>query len=84
MGKYKYSISPDYIVKYWCRKNENIINSGKEKTSRTIKEESKKNLNKGYKRGNDLSLASKKEIIKRVKFDFLGQSSIHHLHVPIY
>lgn len=68
MGKYKYSISPDYIVKYWCKKNENIIPTEKEKTSRTIKEESKKNLNKGYKRGNDLSLTSKKEIIKRVKW----------------
>lgn len=68
MGRYKYSISPDYIVKYWCRKNENIIGVEKEKTSRTIKEESKKNLNRGYKRGNDLSLTSKKEIIKRVKW----------------
>lgn len=68
MGKYKYSLSPDYIVKYWCRKNENIIGSEKEKISRTIKEESKKNLNVGYKRGNDLSLTSKKEIIKRVKW----------------
>lgn len=68
MGKFKYSISPDYIVKYWSRKNENIITTEKEKTSRTIKEESKKNLNKGYKRGNDLSLTSKKEIIKRVKW----------------
>lgn len=68
MGKYKYSISPDYIVKYWCRKNENIISTEKEKKATTIREESKKNLNKGYKRGNDLSLTSKKEIIKRVKW----------------
>lgn len=68
MGKYKYSISPDYIVKYWCRKNENIIPAEKEKKVVTISEESKKNLNVGYKRGNDLSLTSKKEIIKRVKW----------------
>lgn len=68
MGKYKYSISPDYIVKYWCRKNENIIRTEKEKKVVTINEESKKNLNVGYKRGNDLSLTSKKEIIKRVKW----------------
>ena len=68
MGKYKYSISPDYIVKYWCKKNENIISTEKEKKATTINEESKKNLNVGYKRGNDLSLASKKEIIKRVKW----------------
>lgn len=68
MGKYKYSISPDYIVKYWCRKNENIIGVEKEKKTTTIKETSKRNLNVGYKRGNDLSLASKKEIIKRVKW----------------
>lgn len=68
MGKYKYSISPDYIVKYWCRKNENIIPTEKEKKVVTINEESKKNLNKGYKRGNDLSLTSKKEIIKRIKW----------------
>lgn len=68
MGKYKYSISPDYIVKYWSRKNENIISTEKEKKATTISEESKKNLNRGYKRGNDLSLTSKKEIIKRVKW----------------
>ena len=68
MGKYKYSISPDYIVKYWCRKNENIIRTEKEKKVVTISEESKKNLNVGYKRGNDLSSTSKKEIIKRVKW----------------
>lgn len=68
MGKYKYSISPDYIVKYWCRKNENIISTEKEKKAVTISEKSKSNLNKGYKRGNDLSLTSKKEIIKRIKW----------------
>ena len=68
MGKYKYSISPDYIVKYWSRKNENIIPIEKEKKATTIREASKKNLNVGYKRGNDLSLTSKKEIIKRIKW----------------
>ena len=68
MGAFKYSLSPDYIVKYWSRKNENIIGVEKEKKTTTIKEESKKNLNVGYKRGNDLSLTSKKEIIKRVKW----------------
>lgn len=66
MGRYKYSLSPDYIVKYWCRKNENIISAAKKVV--TISEASKKNLNVGYKRGNDLSLTSKKEIIKRVKW----------------
>ena len=64
MGCFKYSLSPDYIVKYWSRKNENIIGVEKEKKTTTIKEASKRNLNIGYKRGNDLSLTSKKEIIK--------------------
>lgn len=44
MGKYKYSISPDYIVKYWSRKNENIISTEKEKSynnKRSIKKEFK-------------------------------------------
>lgn len=68
MGAFRYSLSPDYIVKYWCRKNENIIEVEKEKKTTTIKEASKRNLNVGYKRGNDLSLTSKKEIIKRVKW----------------
>ena len=31
MGAFKYSLSPDYIVKYWSRKNENIIGVEKEK-----------------------------------------------------
>ena len=68
MGAFKYSLSPDYIVKYWSRKNENIIGVEKEKKITTIKEASKRNLNVGYKRGNDLSLTSKKEIIKRIKW----------------
>ena len=68
MGAFKYSLSPDYIVKYWCRKNENIVTTEKEKKAATIRETSKKNLNVGYKRGNDLSLTSKKEIIKRIKW----------------
>lgn len=68
MGAFKYSLSPDYIVKYWCRKNENIIEVEKEKKTSSIKEASKRNLNIGYMRGNDLSLTSKKEIIKRVKW----------------
>ena len=61
MGSYKYSINPDYIVKYWSRKNENIIGVEKEKKTTSIKEASKRNLNIGYRRGNDLSLASKKK-----------------------
>ena len=64
MGAFKYSLSPDYIVKYWSRKNENIIGVEKEKKTTTIKEASKRNLNVGHKRGNDLSLTSKKQIIK--------------------
>lgn len=68
MGAFKYSLSPDYIVRYWSRKNENILTGNKEKSKEPVKEESKKNLNKGYKRGNDLSLTSKKEIIKRIKW----------------
>ena len=68
METFKYSLSPDYIVRYWCRKNENIIGVEQEKKTTTIKEASKRNLNVGYKRGNDLSLTSKKEIIKRVKW----------------
>jgi len=68
MGAFKYSLSPDYIVRYWCRKNQNIIGVEQEKKTTTIKEASKRNLNVGYKRGNDLSLTSKKEIIKRVKW----------------
>ena len=68
MGAFKYSISPDYIVRYWCRKNENIVTTEKQTKKIGIKEESKRNLNKGYKRGNDLSLTSKKEIIKRIKW----------------
>ena len=45
MGAFKYSLSPDYIVKYWSRKNENIIGVEKEKKTTTIKEASKRNLN---------------------------------------
>ena len=41
MGAFKYSLSPDYIVRYWSRKNENIISSEKDKKTTTIKEASK-------------------------------------------
>lgn len=68
MGCYKYSISPDYIVKYWDKRNENIIVDQKEKKKSIISEKSKINLNKGFKRNTELSLNSKKEIIKRIKW----------------
>ena len=38
MGAFRYSLSPDYIVKYWSRKNENIIGVEKEKKTTTIKQ----------------------------------------------
>ena len=68
MGTYKYSISPDYIVKYWDRKNENIIGEPQNKRKVLVNQKSKKNLNKGFKRSSELSLSSKKEIIKRIKW----------------
>lgn len=68
MGCYKYSLSPDYIVKYWDKRNENIVDTKEKNTKKSVNEKSKKNLNKGFKRGVELSLASKKEIIKRIKW----------------
>ena len=68
MGCFKYSLSPDYIVRYWDKRNENIVIKEEQKEKKEVSEKSKSNLNIGYKRNSELSLTSKKEIIKRIKW----------------